>query len=156
MEKLTIRGNKCENCGSSLQEAVNGSITCHYCCSIYNVETISDTEQHTAKVNNFARRDSTRVASPADYTFLIPSRADVFKDYIKRGAIIWFGYGLIRAVIGTPYPNFQVDSIYYNNILVSPIGETYWFLRAALFILVVPGVISSIFYNHITAIYRKR
>lgn len=152
MENSTFHGNNCENCGSSLTDAVNGSVTCHYCNSVYNIEPAHKPQSLTINVNVVT--DSVPNAQmPYDNASLIPSRTDILKKCIKLGALAWLGYGLLRAVLGTSVPDMQVDSTTYDNIFISPIGGIYWVLRAVLFLLVFPGLISNIFYGRFISKY---
>lgn len=153
MENSIIHGDKCENCGSSLDNAVNGTVTCHYCNSVYHAEPTRKPQTLTINVN-FIDDSVPNALVPDNFPSLIPGRTEILKRYIKMGAIIWLGYGLLRATLGSSMPDMQVGSTTYDNIFISPIGGIYWTLRAALFLLVFPSLISGIFYDRITSKYR--
>ena len=165
MESSAGQVNKCKNCGAELGTAVNGVNTCGYCGSAFksantidaDAVPVSDDEQYLQADNvmdssvqapMYGNPFSKEQQQINDYSFLIPTRGKLFKRYALRSLIFWVAFGIIRAVLPTIFgKKFEVDATYYNNLIISPIGRTYWFIRAALFVLIFPGIITLVKYK---------
>lgn len=138
--------NKCPNCGAAVEPNYDGSSKCIYCGSAFG-------EKRPVVV------ETTATINPVDgplYTFDLSApaweytRGQIFKKNIGRGFLIWIIWSVFRAILPVIFgKKFDIDSVYFNNIIISPIGGAFWFARAALFIIGYPLLICTAFYDKV-------
>lgn len=136
--------NKCPNCGAAVEPNYDGSSKCAYCGGVFG-------EKRPVAIETSATIAPAAVPS---YTFDLSApareytRGQIFKKNIARGFLLWIIWSVFRAILPVIFgKNFDIESVYFNNIIISPIGGAFWFARAALFIIGYPLLICTVFYN---------
>lgn len=86
---------------------------------------------------------------PMNYFTSPPAKSKVFKQYALIGLALWFAMLFFRAFLAAAYPLKFDLKIKYNNILLSEPAEFYWLMRGAIFLILIPALMSTVFYGWI-------
>lgn len=84
---------------------------------------------------------------PMNYFTSPPTKSTVFKRYALIGLTLWFVLLGCRLFLESKFPQQFGPSMKYNNILFSNVSESYWLMRGAIFLVVIPALMSTVFYG---------
>jgi len=76
-----------------------------------------------------------------------PAKSKVFQKYALIGFGLWMGVLVLRAFLAATYPAKFGLKIKYDNLLLSEPAEFYWLMRGVIFMLVIPALMSTVFYG---------
>ncbi|RYU91341.1 hypothetical protein EWM62_05210 [Mucilaginibacter terrigena] len=162
----SVKLNKCRNCGAELQPAKGTTLDCNYCGSTYNIDIVNNSEAKTTTegTDNEHRNTEEKVISapitlpnyhaPVDeaydnnyWTLPPPTPAKIkFKLYKKAVLIfflLWVGLYFCRINM----PDGKTNLSQHHNLIFSPIGGDYWWVRCVLLLGVLPYITALLFYQ---------
>jgi predicted RNA-binding Zn-ribbon protein involved in translation (DUF1610 family) len=86
---------------------------------------------------------------PMNYYISPPAKSTVFKRYALIGLTLWFVLLGCRVFLAFKCPQQFGPGMKYNNILFSNVSEYYWLMRGAIFLVIIPALMSTVFYGWI-------
>lgn len=159
--------DKCKNCGAELTADNSPVQKCSYCGSTYNVNTPvlpENVVQHkvieeikpryhsttigtgsNSKVSDFEMPSASVNSNQLTFTPMSPG-ARKFQLYTKTASLfllLWIGLYFFRFNM----PDGKTNLSQHHNLIFSPIGGDYWWIRGALLLGLFPLGVALLIYN---------
>ena len=126
----------------------------------YNIESVSKVLvpcwstwfSYNSSIYNIYVNDKTGEIwgdKPMNYHIGPPAKSSVFKRCALIGLTLWFILLGCRVFLAFKFPQQFGPGMKYNNILFSNVSESYWVMRGAIFLVVIPALMSTVFYGWI-------